>query len=540
MGVLAFITCSLGNISDRGKTITHCGKDHDGFGKYFVSVDLKRPEPCFSTESEHVMNLSLMPDIRLLDDAQLQRILEKALQVLGKTAFRVQATDEFADLLRAYGCRVEGEEVRFPATVIDKVMARCEAERKQYAATLPAALPAAASGVSVFTHGQALHICDPETNQLRSASEADLASWCHLVESMGITARSHPTFIPTDVPMAAADLHAFVTILRNSRQPYRVSVYSAAMLPFFIEACRIAKGSLEAVKKDPVFATKAWVTSPFMLDRENIEIGMDARRLLGTPITFGHMPVAGASTPITLAGALLQNTAESLALSAMRLAVDDLPQPITGTAAVMDMKHGFPRQIGPDLFLHHLAGQEMHDFLYRGRQTPKNVWGWCGAGAATVSTQSVCEKALGFGMAIAGGTTSFGVGCLAFSDVGSPVQLVIDCELAAFARELRRDINLDEAHLGMDAIEATIPTGGKYLEALHTAEFFREECWLPSLFDYQAFMAWANNPGDMIARAAATVRELGRKAENPCPLSAEQKRQLDQVVKDADAAAEAG
>jgi trimethylamine---corrinoid protein Co-methyltransferase len=483
------------------------------------------------------MALSITPDIRLLDDAQLERILGKALQVLGKVVFRVQATDELADLLRAYGCRVNGEAVSFPAAVIDQVLARCEVERERTAAAAPAAPTTGAPTVSVFTHGQALHICDPETNQLRSATEGDLASWCHVVEAMGVTSRSHPTFIPTDVPMGAADLHAFATILLNSQRPHAVSVYSAPMLPFFVEACKIAQGSLEAVKQNPVFVTKAWVTSPFMLDRENIDIGMEARRRLGVPLTFGHMPVAGASTPLTVAGALVQNTAESLALSAMRLAVEDLPQPITGTQAIMDMKHGFPRQIGPDLFLHRLAGQEMHDYLYKGRQMPKSAWGWCGAGAATVSMQSICEKAMGFGMAMAGGATSFGVGCLAFSDVGSPVQLAIDCELAEFAQGLFREVSLDDAHIGMETIEATIPAGGKFLETMQTAEFFREECWLPSLFDYQAFMAWANNPGDMIGQATKRVREVYETAENQCPLSDEQKRQLRQVMKEADSAA---
>lgn len=486
------------------------------------------------------MNLSLTSSMRLLDDTQLERILGKALQVLSRAVFRVQATDEFADLLRAYGCQLDGESVRFPSAVIDKVMARCEAERKQAAAVapVPSPTPAGPPNVSVFTHGQALHICDPETNQLRSATEADLASWCHVVEAMGITNRSHPTFIPTDVPMAAADLHAFATILLNSQRAHTVSVYGPDMLPFFIEASKIAKGSLEAVKQSPSFVAKAWVTSPFMLDRDNIEIGMDARRLLGAPLTFGHMPVAGASTPITVAGALVLNTAESLALSAMRLAVDDLPQQITGTQAIMDMKHGFPRQIGPDLFLHRLAGHEMNDYVYKGRQMPKTTWNWCGAGAATVSMQSMCEKALGFGMAIAGGATSFGVGSLAFSDVGSPVQLILDCDLADFARDMYRDVNMDDAHIGMDTIEETIPKGGKFLETMETAEFFREECWLPSLLDYRAFMAWANNPVDMIAQATETVRGLYETAENQCPLSEDQKSQLRQVMKDADAVAE--
>ena len=483
------------------------------------------------------MKLSVNSSVQLFDDSQLERILDKALTILGKVVFRVQATDELADYLRAFGCGVDGESVTFPDAVINKVMARCEKERRRAEPTQTDAPDAPPPTVSVFTHGQALHICDLESNRLRPATTEDLARWCHIVEALGITSRAHPTFIPTDVPMKSADLHAFVTILLNSRRPHTVSVYSAETLPFFIEACRIAKGSAEAVREAPVFVTKAWVTSPFMLDRENIDLAMEARRLLGVPLTFGHMPVAGASAPITVAGALVQNTAESLALSAMRLAVEDLPQPIAGSQAIMDMKHGFPRQIGPDMFLHRLAGREMHDYLYRGRQTRRNAWGWCGAGAATVSVQSVCEKALGFGMALAGGATAFGVGCLGFSDVGSPVQLVIDCELADFARNMYREVNVDDAHVGLDTVEATLPTGGKYLESMHTAEHFREECWLPSLFDYRAFMVWANDPGDMIAKATDRARGLYETAENQCPLSAEQTRQLKQVMKEADSAA---
>ncbi|OGV61972.1 MAG: hypothetical protein A3K18_06505 [Lentisphaerae bacterium RIFOXYA12_64_32] len=485
------------------------------------------------------MRLNITAAIHLFSDAQLEHLLQNALTVLRQTPFRVQGTDEFCDHLRAYGCQVDSEQVRFPQAVIDKVMARCaEAKRAALEALRAQGGKPEQPGtkVSMFTHGQALHICDLETNQLRPATELDLATWCHAADSLDIPTRAHPTFIPTDVPVSAADFHAFATIILNSRQPHRVSVYSARMLPFFIEAATIATGSLDAVKRDPVFATKAWVTSPFMIDRENIDIGMEARRRLGTPITFGHMPVAAASTPVSVAGALVQNTAESLALSAMRLAIDNLPQGITGSAAVMDMKHGFPRQLGPDMFLHSLAGQEMNDYLYHGYSTVRG-FGYTGTGAATVSTQSVCEKALGVAFGAATGARDFGIGCLAFSDVGSPVHLILDRELVGFVEHLLRDVSIDDEHIGLNNIIETVPTGGRYMENLHTAQFFREECWLPSLIDYRAFMAWASNPSDMIADARKKARNLFSGATNHCPLSDDQQRAIRKLMQDADAAA---
>jgi trimethylamine--corrinoid protein Co-methyltransferase len=433
---------------------------------------------------------------------------------------------------------VDGERVGFPQGVIDRVLARCETDRRAWQARPPPGT-AEPPDVTAFTHGQALHICDLESNRLREATVADLAGWCHFVEALGIRERAHPTFIPTDGPIASADFRTFATILLHSSRPYRVSVYSARMLPFFIEACAAARGSLEAVKADPVFATKAWVTSPFTLDRENLDIAMGARRLLGRPVEFGQMPVAAASTPVTVAGALVQNTAESLAVSALRLAIDGIPHPIVGSSAMMDMRHGFPRQIGPDLFLHYLAGREMDDYLYRGERG-SHGWGWCGAGAATVCAQSVLEKALGFGLAIAMGVRSFGVGCLAFSDVGSPVQLLIDLELVNYARALFRDVCADDAHVGLETILEIAPRGGRYLETLHTAAHFREECWLPALCDFRAFMAWANQPNDIIARAGARALDVWRSAPNPCPLSTAQQAHIRQLMVEADRAGSAG
>jgi trimethylamine:corrinoid methyltransferase-like protein len=93
-----------------------------------------------------------------------------------------------------------------------------------------------------------------------------------------------------------------------------------------------------------------------MLTRENIDIAMEARRLLGIPVTFGQMPVAGGAGPVTVAGSLVQNTAESLAICAMRLAIENMVQPLKSTSAVIDMKHLSHRQSGPDMLLHIIAG----------------------------------------------------------------------------------------------------------------------------------------------------------------------------------------
>ena len=479
------------------------------------------------------MRLRMRMDVELLDESQLEQVFQQALAVWRDVRFRVQGTDEFFSYLADYGCDICGEDVRFPQPVIDKVLARVREHKRAWMEAHGDEPPPWPRGeLRMFTHGQALHICDAETNELRPCTEADLVSWCHLVDRLGVEQRSHPTFIPQDVPRGSADLHAYATIMLNSRRPHRVSVYSAKMLPFFIEASRIAQGSLDAVKRDPVFAAKCWVTSPFKITRENVEIAMDARRLLGTPIVFGIMPVAGASTPITVAGALVQNTAESLALCAMRLAIDGVPRGVTATAAIMDMRDAVHRQSGPDLLLHVVAGQQMNAYLFGGR--PGMPVSYTGVSAQVVSPQSVYEKGQAAALSIAAGGRSLGIGCLAVSDVGSPVQLLLDHEMGLAFGRLLREVAIDDEHMGLDTIIETASRGAYFLETDHTARFFREECWLPAFMDHRAPLAWARDPADMVERARARTLAMMREPENQCPLSEPDRKAIRQLVAEAD------
>jgi trimethylamine--corrinoid protein Co-methyltransferase len=486
------------------------------------------------------MALNTRMQMRLLSEEQLADLLTDALTVWRRVPFRIQGPDEFFDQLRDFGCSVDGESVRFPEPVIERVLAWAAEHKRSWQREAADKGPGwAGGGLSLFTHGQALQICDLDSNRLRPATTADLTRWCHVVDAFGDVSRSHPTFIPTEVPRPAADLHAFATIILNSREPHRVSVYGAAMIPFFIEACRVAKGSIEAVRRDPVFATKCWVNSPFMITRENIEIALTARRLLGRPFEFGHMPVAGAATPVTLAGALVQNTAESLGLAALRWAVNGTPSGgITGTTTMLDMRDACHRQSGPDIWLHTLAASQMQAYLFGGH--PAATFACTAISAQSVSPQSLFEKALIGAFSVAAGARSLGIGSLACSDVGSPVQLFLDYELGGFFRHLLREVTVDQERVGLETILATAPRGAYYLETAHTAAFFRDECWLPAFFDSRVAAAWARDPADMVERARRRAREVYATAENQCPLTAEQRRALEQIIREAHRAARAG
>ena len=476
------------------------------------------------------MRLRTRLQVEVFSPEELARIEEAALRLWAELPLRIQGTEELFDYLTGFGCRVDGEMVHFPQVVRDKVLGRIAEEKRAWLETNdPKEPPWPGNDISLYTHGQALVACDLETNDLRPATTADLEEWCRVVDALGIPSRAHPTFVPTDAPTGCSDFHAYATIALNSLKPGQVSVYSAEMLPYFIEACAIVHGSREAVNERAEFATTMWVNTPFMVTRENIEIAMDARRLLGRPLRASTMPVAGAAAPVTVAGQAAQTTAEALALNAVTLAVDDRTSGIMSNALVIDMAAAAHRQAGPDVVLHRAAAYAMHCHLFGG--WPR-IWGF-NASAQVVGPQAAFEKAMGTALDIASGTRSVGCGSLACSDVGSLVQLVLDVEMAEAFGHMLREVDVDEEHIGRETILDTVPGGARFMETEHTARHFREELWLPRLFDFRVPIAFQADPTDMIEKARGRARELAAKAENQCPLPEEKRRAIRTLMEEA-------
>lgn len=489
----------------------------------------------------------------VLTQADLQAIWEAAIRVVRRVPLRCQGTAEFYDYLTDFGCTVEGELVRFPEAVVDKVVARIEAHRDQARSARGLApgtwtqqvagvdqsgeglAPADAeipSRLHCHASGQGLHCCDLETDRLRPATVQDLADFSRVVDAIPDLGRQHPTFIPTDVPVTCADLVAFGTIALHSSRPYRVSVYNADHLERFYEIDVLARGGdEEAVRRSQTFACKMWFNSPFMISRENVEVAMTARRLWGRPLDIGIMPVAGSSTPVTMAGCLVHQTAETIVCNTISLAVDERLTGYLGGALATDMKTGVFTQSGPDVDLLQLASAQMAEYVFGGRGTVSR-------GPTTTATvpgaQSMMEKSIATLFAILGGTRSFGsLAVLATADVGSVVQLMLDVEMMRYFQRLLDGVEVDAERLAEEVICEVTPHGARFLEHEHTLKYYREELFSPELADRRVALAWAADPVTMVDRARAKARRLTAEAPNCCPLSDADQRRIRTILDEA-------
>ena len=476
------------------------------------------------------MNLTFQV-MQVLNEQEMQQIGEAALRVWGQVPLRAQGTEEFNEALLDFGCQIDGDCVTFPKAVQEKVLARLEQSRQENGPWRPARVDNAK--LEYGASGQAWHCHDIETDTLRPATEQDLADWSRLCDCFENLQRYHPTFIPQDVPTGSCDVHAFATIMLNSYRPWRVSVYNADMVPYFIKLQAVWEGSVEKVKQNPIFAVKCWYNSPFMLTRENIEIGMKARELLGQPFEIATMPVAGIATPATMAGALTHITAEVLGGNVISLALDDRLIGYCAGPLTFDMRTGIHTQIGPDCDLLGLGAAQMGAYLFGGEYTGR---GGPTTAAKLPGAQSMMEKALGATWAICAGIRAFGsLGITAHADIGSPVQLMMDMELMSYFEHLLKGIKVDEDRIGEQTIIDTAPTGARFLDTDHTFRYYREELWSPELSDRRVPMAWVEDPRTFLDNARGKAQKLLGEAPNKCALTQTQQAEVKRIVAEADA-----
>jgi trimethylamine--corrinoid protein Co-methyltransferase len=467
-----------------------------------------------------------------MEESDLQAITQAGARIIRTVGMRIDGTDEFFEHLRAFGCEIKGIHVHFPARVVDEVMARMAEHRRTHPPEEGPVVPP--TEVMWSTSGQALWCCDLKTDQLRPATKGDLADLCRVIDSVEGLDRTHPTFIPQDAPLKTREFHAFVTIILNSRKPHRVSAYSAEIIPYYYEALKVVCGSEGAarVMLQSLLPCKVWINSPFMIAREDVEASMGLRKLTGQPLVFSSMPVAGVATPVTIAGALTQMVAEVIGANILGLAVDNLLCGWCAGPLSFDMKAGIHTQWGPETVFLHAGAAQVASYLFGG--TPSFHVPMTTA-AKQPGAQSMMEKAFAMGMGFLAGARSFGgLTTLAFSDVGSAVQLMMELELVSCVRRMAAGFNVDPGRIGEAVIQEVAPRGAYYLNHDHTLAHFRDEQWFPELMDRRVPMAWNEDPQTMVDHARIKALRLIEKAPNQCPLAEDQRRDLQEILEAAD------
>ena len=191
----------------------------------------------------------------------------------------------------------------------------------------------------------------------------------------------------------------------------------------------------------------------------------------GIPVMINSEPLAGGTSPVTLAGSLAMADAEVLSGIVINQVIEPGRPCIynSGFAHVFDMMTTLVLTGSPENALLQAAGAEMAQ--YHGLPSAS----WALSDSAMLDSQASSEKLLtALIHTLSKVNMVWGIGNIETSKTISPEIAVIDNELIGNCKRFSERFIVDEEHLAFNLIKE-IAFNGSFLESAHTLEHFQEE-----------------------------------------------------------------
>jgi trimethylamine--corrinoid protein Co-methyltransferase len=242
-------------------------------------------------------------------------------------------------------------------------------------------------------------------------------------------------------------------------------------LSHLIKMGAVVAGGKEQLKKRPVISILESSIAPLRFPDIFVEVLVVCGEY-GIPVEICSVPNIGATGPITLAGALLLATVESLAaIVVSQVAHPGAPLIWAPRFPLMDMSTGHTGLLADGVIVSAAAAQlaAEHYNLISDLHGPAT-------NSIIPDGESIFEESLcAYVTAFAGNPSILcGAGALELGLIASHEEMVVTDEIFAVLRRILEGIEVSDERLGADAI-ARVGIGGNYLTDAHTMKYLRSE-----------------------------------------------------------------
>jgi len=480
---------------------------------------------------------TVKPSLRLISDEGLQKIHQQSLEILEKVGMNINHKRSL-EVLGEAGANIEkgSMRVRLPKELVEACLKRVPS-RIVYGARTPehdlVAEPGADFHTRPMTGGEGY--IDLETREWRKVTTDDLVQWTTLADGL-----DHVDYVasiyPDDMNLDTRDVRILRLLLEHSVKHVEVQPYTGVGVGYMVEMVKAVQGSSEEVKKRPLLSVLTSALAPLQW----LPYALDILFTVGSlhiPIELNTMPIAGATSPMTIAGTLLQANAEMLmGITIAQSAFPGMPLMYAARNLIMDAWTGLGEMGRIENTMVSAGMAQIAAELYK---MPSNLFGPV-ADSMIADTQSTVERTFrSLVPALCGASVIAGMGHIEHCYTYDPVLLVLDDDLIGMVRRLFRGIEVTDETLGMDAIMRVGP-GGNYLIDPHTLQHFKTHYWTQKSTNRFVRNAWkmkGSQDANELARERARKILAEHRAE---PLDPKLVEELDKIVASADQAAAEG
>ena len=277
----------------------------------------------------------------ILAEDELEDIHLATLELLQKTGIFVE-NGEALEMFENAGAQVDRQTqmVKIPPHLVDECIRSAPSRVTLYGRNPKHDLALDTTRVHFTNFSEGVMVVDPYTGELREPVKKDLENAARVIDYLDDVDFCEKALGAHDVDQTCAPLHNAEAFLPNTTKHCAFGPGNGKMLHKIIEMGIAIAGSEEKFYERPMISFTTCPTSPLKLIDDCCEIIMEAART-GTVCNILSMAMAGATAPVTLAGALVTHNAEILGgLALSQLARKGAPVIYGSSTTAMDLRLG--------------------------------------------------------------------------------------------------------------------------------------------------------------------------------------------------------
>lgn len=437
---------------------------------------------------------------KVLEDKDLPVIYAAALRVLDEIGL-ADAPQSGIDAMVKVGVKLGDDgRLRFPEHTIDAAMATATRTLTVYGRDPKFDLDLTGQKVHFGTAGAAVNVVDGRTGAYRDSTLQDLHDAARIVQQLDNVHFLQRPMVARDVTdNKQLDLNTLYACAAGTTKHIGTSYVEASHVYASVDMLHLIAGGEDAWRARPFISqSNCFVVPPMKFATESCE-AMEAAIDIGMPVLLLSAGQAGATAPVTIAGAVVQAVAECLAGLVYVNAIKPGHPTIFGTwPFVSDLRTGAMSGGSGEQALLTAACAQMHTYL-----------GLPGGAAAGIADSKLPDMQAGWEQAISNVMAGLSGLNMVYESVGMHASLLGFCleslilgdDLLGQAMRCVRGVEVDESALAYEVMRSVCLEGpGHYLGSAETLDRMERDYVYPQLAD-------RSSPGQFVEKGSPNLVE---------------------------------
>ncbi len=378
------------------------------------------------------------------------------------------------------------------------------------------------------TNGTAVYMTDLKTGQRKTTTGKDLADFMKLCDAIEPLDYVWPIVTAHDAPDETHALSELAICLENTTKHVQGEAMSSEEARAQVEIAAAIAGGEDALAKRPLFSVIQCPICPLMFEKGSIEATIEFAKA-GIPVVSMSMALMGMTSPVSLASTMAIVNAENIAsFTVSQLAKKGAPVVYSSESTSPNMMTGEIHYGALEEVL--LAASAAQMAQHYGAASMVGGFG-LGLGGEAPGIYLDPTEMIFTSMTSATGTDfASGIGGLDQAKGASLEQIIMDCDLWECARQMRKNVLIDDDHFVLDLVRSVGP-GGTFLKELHTVRNMKrdlliqppEKANILSLYQLHRDRA-------VVLRSAKERAEKILSTHKPEPLDSETRAKVEKIL----------